>query len=695
LRVVPPLDASREASHGWRALAVATALLLAFCSGAFDLADYDLGLAVATGREIVTSGAVPRTNVFSAIDPDFPFVDDKWLFHVFAHLVVDELGAAAAVAIRIALLAATLLVLLPRRRDRFASATYVLLLPLAVLTAHERFAFRPELFSMFFVAWFFRTLTASEPLGKRRIALLLVAQATWINLHGYFVLGPIIAAAVAVGALADAWLARRQERTPAVAWKPLAALVPLLLLACLVNPYGFALLRSPVDILLDLRVHGETYRGVITEFAAPFDHFDLLASDLLAFRVLLGLCVLALAATFLRRKRPPLRVLLPLLAFLLMALDLRRNMANFALVATPFVVAALSRAAAARESRARWIASSGVAFALLVAFLFVTDRIAVNDRLDRSFGFGHSTIAHPDLEVDFALANLPPDGMFNAFQFGSYFVGRAYPSAKPFLDGNTAGYPPEFLAEYARAIRGEIPPDELVERHGLRWFLLKPGHPLTFALLASTRYVPLFLGRQAVVIGVRDRLDPELVARCDLRPALESGSYVPAATTLPVTATRARFPLAEINRGRLELALDLVARAERSALAAAAIADVAEAWHLAGIARLRKRDARGAREALDRAVERAPRDAAMRADRAVAAFETGDVDLAAHDLEYAIAARGEDADLLLRRARVRLALRRTAEALQDLDRARDLTASGPLREALSRQIEAVRQGAPR
>ena len=95
------MTASRVASRLASLLVVLTAAWL----GLFELSDYDLGLARATGAWIVEHAAVPVTNVMSSIHADRPFVDDKWLFHVFAYGVVDGLGWTAAGVLRCLLLA--------------------------------------------------------------------------------------------------------------------------------------------------------------------------------------------------------------------------------------------------------------------------------------------------------------------------------------------------------------------------------------------------------------------------------------------------------------------------------------------------------------------------------------------------------------------------------------------------------------
>ncbi len=624
---------------------------LAAAAGAFDLFDYDLGLARATGRWILEHHAVPTSNVFSTIHADHPFVDDKWLFHVFAYAAVDGLSPAIAVILRMLLLAATFATLLPRRTasaiDHACAATVIVV---AIVCAHERFAFRPELFTMLFLALLWRRLREDDALTRKDFALLLAMQLLWTNLHGYFVLGPIVAAAAVTGRLVD----RLVHRIELSDLRARVALPALLVGVGLVNPYGVKLLLSPLHILADLKGYEDVFKQTIVEFVPPFSYFERLSSDLVAYRVLLGLlgCAGLLAIVFARRA---LRFsdLVPLGVFFAMSLDLRRNTAPFAIVAAPIVgtwLAATIRERSGSDRVAPVVLVFTASCALALGFLFCSNRIAVYDRLDRTTGLAESTIANPTEEVEFVKAHLPIDGMFNSFTFGSYFVGRAFPERKPFIDGNTAGYPPEFLREYQQIVTGAIEPSAAVAKYDIRYFLIRPGHPLTQKLLADDRYVPVFLGRHAVVVVVRDRVDAAIVRDFDLRLALRNGTYKPVVATPISTPTCATFPVAEMNRARLEFALKLNERAESTLLRAIAInADAYEAWHLLGFIRFSRHALAAARDAFDHAIEIAPGFAEAYADRALVLGSMHQRALALQDLDRAVELRGEDDNLKKRR----------------------------------------------
>ena len=92
--------------------------------------------------------------------------------------------------------------------------------------AQMRLEYRPETWSFLFLS--VMLLALSEPRGRWRTPVLLATQVAWVNVHGYFALGPCV-----VGA---AWLFRRDRRH--------AGLLAGVALATLVNPGGWRAFES-------------------------------------------------------------------------------------------------------------------------------------------------------------------------------------------------------------------------------------------------------------------------------------------------------------------------------------------------------------------------------------------------------------------------------------------------------------------
>lgn len=463
------------------------------------LFDYDVGLALANGRWIAEHAAVPTTNVFSPLFEARPWVNDKWLFHWLAHVLIDGVAPVAAKLVRCGLL-----FLLGFTIAAPKTTWSPFLCMTALLAAHERFGFRPELLTLLFVAFFVRLIARKFALTRKGFLALCAVQIVWVNVHGFWVVGPILAAATAVGAWLDGKL-RGEDRDDAKArW-----LLPFALTACaFVNPYGpfgVGLVRSPVDILLDLKNNKDVYASAITEFVPPWSAFDVLPYDVLAYRVLAVLSLLALIAC---NKRVRLVELLPLLALFAMSLEIRRNAAPFAIAAAPIVAVWLTRIRGVERARAPAVTAASL-LAAFVAAAHVTDHLYVHDGLDRSFFESNEPRLSPRVECEWMLEQLPDAPLFNSFSFGSTFQGVAFPHRRAFIDGNTAGYPVEFLAEYAAFVTARADTAGFVARYGIEQCLMKPGHPVLPKLL-ELGFTPVFGHAQAVVL-VRD--EPKYAAR--------------------------------------------------------------------------------------------------------------------------------------------------------------------------------------
>ncbi len=590
-----------------RAAALAV-VFLGFVFGLFELFDLDFGLARATGRWILDHHAVPHENVMSEVNAHHAWVDDKWLFHVLAAVVVEKLPPALGVILR-ALLVAFLALLLtrPPRGEEQTPERRILAAAIAVVAlvaSNERFWFRPELFTLLFLASFARTLCAVSAVGAKDIVALVMLQAFWVNLHGYFVLGPIVATLSLVGRLVDGALTRR----PANDLAPRFLLVPLLVAACLLNPYGVDLLWSPVELVKDLREHIALYSAAIVEFVPTFSRAlpDPLPSDLIAYRVLLGIGGAALVVG-LARRRVRLQELVPLAALVVMSLEVRRNVSLFAVALPPI--------AARWLSPGRWpqllggaASAAVIVVSLALAALVGTDRVAVHDRLDRRFGVSAFGAAHPVEEVEFVRSELPKGVLFNSFSFGSFFTGQCFPERAAFIDGNTAGYPTSFLQEYVDFVTGKTATDAFIAKFGITQFLVKPGNPVTDRLLADDRFVPVFLGRHALVLVKRGPEHDEVIRKFDLRAAAKAGKFVAAVSSEP-SSIRAVLPTAEWNRARFFSGVgraDLAEAALRETLAI--LPGLAQARVDLGIALRAEGKLPDAKAELSRACSELPRD---------------------------------------------------------------------------------------
>ena len=182
------------------------------------------------GREILATGAVPRSDTLTFTHDGAPWVDQSWAFDVLLALVVDRWGWSAAIALA-ALGLAGLYRAMARDliRDGISPVIAVVVSVFAVCIGAIHFLIRPHLFTFGFVYLTLRACQEQHQRGGWAVLQVPIYTAILANLHGGFVALPVIVATAGLGhAFSGAWDAARRQNTaqfgagvPGVlAWRP-------------------------------------------------------------------------------------------------------------------------------------------------------------------------------------------------------------------------------------------------------------------------------------------------------------------------------------------------------------------------------------------------------------------------------------------------------------------------------------------
>lgn len=456
------------------AVAAAAAVALGAALGLTKLTSLDLPLMLANGGVILDTGSIPRTNVFSWVHADHPYLNDKWGFMVLVAAVERLAGVGGLCALKAALGAAMGAMLhgLARRRVAPWSAAGLAALGLTMLS--YRLHLRAEWISYLFAAG---TLAALPPVleGRRGwMAACVAAMPVWAACHGYWILGPLLLAVAAAGSRSLPCLLTAAGSLAAAA----------------VSPYGLANLAHPFHVLAQVGDEGLSQH--ITELRSPVSG-PYTVFHALAFVLAAAGAGVALRDGF-RRQWGRCAVTLLLVA---VALRIDRNLALLGLV-PPLAFGA----------RAAWTGLAGPAAAMALAT--GVPWVAVG----RQPGAGWADGVYPAEAI--AAADAEPDGpqrrYVNDFSIGS-FVVRARGVA--FIDGNTEGYPASFHADYRRWLAGEIGIAQWDARFPADGYLLRHNLPTTrvvlLGLFLSDAYAPVHWDDVATVF--RRDVPPEETER--------------------------------------------------------------------------------------------------------------------------------------------------------------------------------------
>ena len=562
------------ASRAAAAAGVAAALLLVLALAWFDIASTDLGYHLAYGRHFLDTGRIVDRDPFIYASPDDFFVNANWAWQVLVSWFERRGGVSALIASRLVFIAIAFSAAVWLARRRGASwAVVAPLLVLAGVAAHERFDLRPELAS-YALGMIQLCLVVAPP---RRVvvacAATFVVQVMWVNMHSYFLVGPLAAMALFVGdGLRWRWT---REAEAARLTKIRAAMLLAQLAACLVNPWGIAGALFPLRTLGLLKDQGVLPVGQgsgagawsgLDELVSPFASLPhpICPRAIYAYFLALAVAAWGLIAAV---KHGRLGEALAILLLAAMSMTMRRNIALFAIAALPIAAAAIEGPWSRRSIR--W---AGPLIALLAAAWWIpriwTGRFYGDDQRLRTFGAGLDPFVFPVDACAFVRARpaLQPR-LFADFFPASNVLPLLPAGSRVFIDTNTFAYPPEALATMAAVTSGAQPYAGLFEAESVNVVLLHvwdQTRELIGRLAADGQWALAYVDPAFVIFVRRIPAHAELLASLSPSPdRLDVDLWIVRAhqVRLPTGGVLAMFAEAPLSLGWYGPAVRLLERA--------------------------------------------------------------------------------------------------------------------------------------
>ena len=376
-----------------------------------DLAfDQDLGRHLKLGEIIINTGNIPKTNLFSYTNPDFPFINTHWLFEVVVFWFSQTVGLEILLILKVVIFVFSLLLIL----KIIPKENQTLLLPIGFIFFHvlrERLELRPEIFSFLFTALTYFILEKKQKL----IWLLPILQLAWINTHIYFFIGLLLQAIFLV-----------HTRT-----KKLGIFFILSVLVSLINPHGINGLLYPLEV-------SKNYGYTIVENQTIFllENIGFKNPNFLFVKLTLGVMVLSL----LRRKFVIKNILLTLSGAVLALMNVR----SFPYLVFLSLPATLQNFGPIKANALTKIITTIFAGILIFESLFYLSGEYYRTK-DPRYQVGLSFKENVKAAMDFVLTNNLAGPIFNNFDIGSYIIYRGYPKYPVYVDGRPEGYPKEFF----------------------------------------------------------------------------------------------------------------------------------------------------------------------------------------------------------------------------------------------------------
>jgi hypothetical protein len=399
--------------------------------------DADTGWHIRNGERILQQSQWPQRDPFSFSRPQAPWFAWEWLADVLmnqAHAapIAGTAGLGGVFLLYLGLLG---LITWAWFQLAWASSAWFLVAALAsslmLTTSNIHWLARPHLFGWLLLL--LCVLAAERGWVSLRFLPLLGVFATgvlWTNLHASFFLAPLVFGVYA----ADAWL---RDKDP----QPFALSALLLLLASLVNPYGWHLHQHVVSYLLN-----RDLLSLIGEFQSF--QFHLPGSEPILAVILLVACSIPLLVQQKRFARAALSLLL-----LAMALRAARGLPLLALVALPFALGAYCEVLA--RFRPNWLQYNlnlrsldrrFAGYALAPLLFLGLSAIALSPAHAEPIGFSPQQFP---VQLSPQIEQLPPTArLFSSDKFGGYLIYRFAGQRQVFFDGRSDFYGTQFLKDY-------------------------------------------------------------------------------------------------------------------------------------------------------------------------------------------------------------------------------------------------------
>src|SRR3989338_1577516 len=195
-------------------------LLAVFLIHNFDSIGQDIGRHLKIGEIIWQTKEVPKVNLFSFTEPDFPFTNHHWLSEVIFFNIFSLFGFSGLILFKAFLVLAAFLLLFLAVKNLAKFWPILISFLLSVFIFISRTEARPEIFSFVILGFL------------------------WVNLHIYFFVGPFLMLSFLIDQAIN-----RKNKPENVSLKKVALILSLVFAATLANPNGIQGALLPFSIL--------------------------------------------------------------------------------------------------------------------------------------------------------------------------------------------------------------------------------------------------------------------------------------------------------------------------------------------------------------------------------------------------------------------------------------------------------------
>ncbi|MFH0731403.1 MAG: tetratricopeptide repeat protein [Candidatus Omnitrophota bacterium] len=542
-----------------------------------QIQEYDINLHIKTGEWIFQNLRVPTEQLYSYMIEGKKWVDHEWLFQLFTYLIFKIAGFSGLVILCFIVMSALLFILylIARRNKYFILSLLVIFASFQLMRA--RLFCRPDIVSLLFTGIFLYLI--KEHYDKRRIFLLIPLQILWVNIHGYFITGPVILFLYLISKIIERnvplpffW---NENKISYNNLKRLTWLLFLLILACLVNPNFLEGLSYPFRVMSSTLQKEDEFAFKFIAELRPTNLFDVVfGRDLCLFLLLF----IFFSSLLLNIKRICIFDIIVFFICLALFLKARRHVAIFALSSGMFALFNLKEFNGIRIKILNYdIPTIKPLYCNLIATVaclliilgctseangFLRTKYIYNLKGDaKSIVFGVNELICPEACANFIKDSKAHVNIFNHFNCGAYMVRKLFPDYKVFIDGRTEVYGDDFIEEYHSYFMNPEKIDQLAKEKNVGFVVLYFAEisgiskELFNFLYHSKNWELVFLDVNSVIFA---RNIPQLKGMIKKnRIKLENFKIEPSQNLIKIAKKEAYYPASYINMARFFYDLDM------------------------------------------------------------------------------------------------------------------------------------------
>lgn len=446
--------------------------------------DTDFWWHLKDGQYITSHLVVPSRDFMSYTMTGHPWTDHEWLAEIGIWGSYSLAGLWGPIVLFAFAIAGTFAMLYGRMRLlRIQPVLALFVMAMSFMASSASWGPRIQMITLFFLSAYLLVLDRFRRSRNHRLFILFpVMMLFWANIHGGFVLGPVVLGITVVGE----WLNRRTHHPDA--WTERN--IKMLTFACaasfavtIVNPNTYRQLLYPLTFVLP-----NAYTNLIQESASPNFHLPVM----MLFEAML---LLLISAFFIARPRVNWTHLFMVLAFTHLALSQVRNVAIWAVVIGPLVAVYLQASGPALGElfprlvpRRRPVdRTRGAAFSLLFLVL-----LAIVYPLEATHFVNANSLRqaedsqYPSGAIAYMKSHQLPPHVFASYNWGGYLLWNTFPRYRDYMDSRADTlYNDRILSAYIEAYAGGPHWRRVLNRYSVGDVLIEPTAPLAQLLTES------------------------------------------------------------------------------------------------------------------------------------------------------------------------------------------------------------------